>query len=115
MVLMNDVGCVTLKEQGAVHVHQALGVPLPAPIRSVGSPGSAVSPTLDPTVIAVSPVRLIRLAKLSFVGGKGARPTALNVTGLPEKVPVAVAFRVLGPIAGIQLPTVATPEALVVA
>ncbi|PYS27714.1 MAG: hypothetical protein DMG11_15495, partial [Acidobacteria bacterium] len=50
MVSMNDVGCVTVNEQGAVHVHQALGVPLPLLMPSEGSPGSTVKPTLDPVV-----------------------------------------------------------------
>src|SRR2546422_920420 len=68
MVSMNDVGCVTVNEQGAVHVHQALGVPLPLLMPSEGSPGSTVKPTLDPVVVTALPVR-VNPGKLSLVAG----------------------------------------------
>src|SRR6185295_8545424 len=43
VVSMNDTGESTSNEQGAAHVHHRLGVPLPVPMRSDGSPASAVA------------------------------------------------------------------------
>jgi hypothetical protein len=58
---------VTVKEQGAVHVHHALAVPLPD--TAAGSPGSAVNPALDPVAVsAPDPVNRNRLAKLLLDG-----------------------------------------------
>src|SRR5436309_8560758 len=54
-VSKNEFGAGMANEHGAVHVHQALGVPLP--MTSKGSPGSAVNPTLEPVAVrAPAPV-----------------------------------------------------------
>src|SRR5688572_20770654 len=64
-VLMKEFGEVTLNEHVAVHVHQTLGVPPPAPSRSEGSLLCAVAPALEPTAI-IEPVPTIgkRFSKL---------------------------------------------------
>src|ERR1051326_8680679 len=114
IVSMNEVGDVRLNEQGAVHVHHALGVDPEFERRSFGSPASDVNPAFDPVVVTALPVSVKRLAKLSFVT---AMPVAANAIGLFSKIDpdasLAVAVSVLPPAPSVQPPIVATPDAFV--
>src|SRR5262245_24001694 len=68
-VFMKSVGAEMVNEHGAVHVHHRLGVPVPRPILSVGSPGSVVAPVkLAVAVSPTSPVNWNRFANASFDG-----------------------------------------------
>src|SRR5437016_2504694 len=83
---------------------------------ATGFPFASFTITEGGDVTAV-PALSVCLARLfaAIVAAAPAVPVAVNVTGLPESDP-DVAVRVFGPavVLSVQLPTVATPLALVV-
>src|SRR5207249_11893612 len=90
--------------------------PTPTPTPATGFPFASFTITDggEPTAAPAVAVWLVGLFA-AIVAAAPAVPVALNVTGLPLK-PVEVAVSVFGPAVAlsVQLPTVATPLALVV-
>src|SRR5438067_129690 len=61
----------TLPSFGAVHVHQTDRCEVV--LKGLGSPVSAVAPTLYPVAVSDDPTRTMRFAKLSLAGAAAAR------------------------------------------
>ena len=63
----SSVTKVTLPLEGAVHFHQTV-----VPYDTIGSPLSAVAPTLELVTVPEEPLMRVAFAKLSFAGPEAA-------------------------------------------